>query len=96
MSMPRNLSPSGILRHITHSRLLNDGHYTYLITGKVGPTGKTWLHKQLTDRGYSSIEIPQEIYQWSNFHDDKNHFIVDDSRNAVLIVLNRRLPMEFL
>ena len=96
MTTPRDLSPAGIRHHIRHSRLLNMNHYTYLITGKVGPTGKTWLHKQLTALGYSSIEIPQEIYQWSNFHDNRNHFIVDESRNAVLIVLNRPLPMEFL
>lgn len=96
MDEPRNFSPNGILRHITNSRKLNDDKYTFIITGKVGPTGKSSLKRELLARGYNAIEITGSLYSLIEYQDDNNHVIVDECEKTVLIVLNRRLPMKFL
>lgn len=69
---------------------------TIIITGKNGPTGKTWLRYELNARGYNVVEITEAIYPLVNYSDDDNHVIVDESQHLCLIVLNHRLPMKFL
>jgi hypothetical protein len=93
----KNLSPSRILHHIIHNRRFNIDTYTFIIAGKIGPTGKSWLRHELYMRGYAAIEITNNLYPLVDYHDDDNHVMVDEEHHTVLIVLNRRLPMgQFL
>ena len=86
-----DFTPKEVLRHITHSRELNSDGYVFVILGKVGPTGKTWLCNELLKRGLEAIEITPSIYQYASYNDDDNHLIVDDERGYAVIVLNRRI-----
>lgn len=45
--------------------------YTYIITGTPGPTGKTWLWKQLKEFGLNVFEITELIYHLVDF---RSHF----------------------
>ena len=87
----RDLTPDGILYHIVHSknRLMDDSR-VFVVTGKSGPTGKSWLANELNTRGYHTIELSEGIGPLVQYRDDNNHVIVH--RDCVLIVLNHRLP----
>jgi hypothetical protein len=86
----KNNTNESILHHIKHSWKLKDG-YTFIITGKIGPTGKSWLKRALIAQGYRAIEITGSLYSLVEYTDNKNHFIVDEYEKTVLIVLNRRV-----
>lgn len=85
------MTPSEILRWITNACICEKRakEMTYIILGKPGPTGKTWLTQALRDRGYKAIEISEEVYDMVDYHDDKNHFIEDPYGRHVTIILNR-------
>lgn len=88
------IAPKYILRHITHSKQLNHDRYTFIILGKVGPTGKTWLCRELRSRGFDAIELAPTVYAEVSYKDNHNHLIVDEEQNCVTIILNRLL-MDF-
>ena len=71
----RNLTPEGILKYLTHSRTVNLDYSTIVITGKIGPTGKTWLREELRVRGYNVVEITPSIYRFVEFNDADNHVV---------------------
>ena len=64
--------------------------YTYIILGKNGPTGKTWLWKRLRENGLNAIEVTEYLLGIVNIDRDNKHnyFITDDYYNIVVIVLN--------
>ena len=64
--------------------------YTYIITGKVGPTGKSWLCRELKSRGYNALEINESLTAFCHmeFHDDYNHYIINEREKLMIIILN--------
>ena len=92
MDEVRNLSASGILHHIRHSQDIIMNTKLCIVTGKNGPTGKSWLTRELNEYGFNAIELSESIYPFVQYKDDDNHVIVNHWQDYVLIVLNRRLP----
>lgn len=82
-----NLTPVKILEGIS-KLLLNSDEYTYIVLGRVGPTGKTWLCKQLHKLGYSAFEISEDMGRLVSCIDDENHVRIDEYRKVCVIVLN--------
>lgn len=82
-----NDSAYDILHKIKTSPFLKD--YTFIITGKVGPTGKTWLKNQLKESGYNAIEITDQIYTLVDYtFPDRNAVHFDRINRTSVIVLN--------
>ena len=84
----KNMSHVDILERIIAKQ--DRDKYTYIILGKNGPTGKTWLWNQLKENGLNAIEVTEYLLGIINIeHDNKyNYFITDDYYNIVIIVLN--------
>ena len=81
---------------LARQRELLDEKITYIICGKPGPTGKTWICRALKNRGFKAIELSEYLFRFADFRDDKNHMCdcgyshADDS-GVILIVLNKPL-----
>lgn len=64
--------------------------YKYIIDGKSGPTGKSWLTRKLIESGYYSIDISdmEPVY-----HGDVegNYILLYAGSNTVIIILNNIL-----
>lgn len=65
----------------------------FIIMGKSGPTGKSWLTYALRIHGFNAIEISEDISGLVDFKDDFNHFI-DDEYKKIVIVLNKSLEIK--
>ena len=90
----RRATPYDILRHFAGAGLgALRSDYLYLVLGKPGPTGKTWLTQKLKERGYRVAELSEELAPFLNA-DKFNHVIVDDLEKQVVIILNRPLPTQ--
>lgn len=80
--------------HIVQCILHSDPDHsrTYIILGRPGPTGKTWLQRKLTDLGYNAIEISEGIALSGaiEYMDDRNH-IIETSSGTTVIILNQWL-----
>ena len=78
--------------HIVQTILYSDPDHskTYIILGRPGPTGKTWLQRKLTELGYTAIEISEEIAlsQAVEYTDYRNH-IIETPSGATVIILNQ-------
>ena len=78
--------------HIVQAILYSDPNHskTYIILGRPGPTGKTWLQRKLTELGYAAIEISEEIAlsQAVEYTDYRNH-IIETPSGATVIILNQ-------
>lgn len=91
-----NLSNSLILYKICNDTLIqvkfdkiDHREYTYIINGRSGPTGKTWLTNSLVEKGYRAMDVSEATPHYSA---DKNNYIyIDKKSKVVLIVLNREL-----
>ena len=79
-----SLTPVRILEHILNSS--NSNEKRYVITGKPGITGKTWLTNQLLNKGYDAIEISELIYDAVEYKHRGN--LIVEQNNIVLIILN--------
>lgn len=93
------------MRHITnrtpeeiYNFICNDdpgGNNNYIILGKSGPTGKTWLWNNLHMAGYTVTELPEMLSLCGvtcNYSDGQNHYISNNCTGWVIIVLNNILP----
>lgn len=88
----RNASPRDILHYITKEYRSQDvaKKCKYVILGKNGSTGKTWLKNRLTELGYDAIEISEEVCLHVDYRDNYNHVIEDPYSNShMTIILNR-------
>lgn len=85
-----SLTPTQILERILN--ISNAKEKRYIITGKPGITGKTWLTNQLLNKGYDAIEISELIYDAVEYKHRGN--LVIDQNNIVLIVLNMQVEVE--
>lgn len=83
-----NLTPQSLLERITASETSME--YTYIITGKNGPTGKSWLWRELRKRGYKAFEINESLFRYVRieFCDNFNHYVINELDNSMLIILN--------
>lgn len=91
---PYGRSPREILQHIkleNESAYKTYADYTYVIMGRPGPTGKTWLRNQLVEAGYKAIELSEDLVGLVYYKDDGNYFRVNHMKKTVLIVLNRSI-----
>lgn len=69
--------------------------YIYVIFGKNGPTGKSWLWSTLHMNGYEAIETSEMLSLCGttcNYADNQNHYILNDYYGWAIIVLNTILP----
>ena len=68
----------------------------YVICGKNGPTGKTWLANALQKAGHNAIEISEGLGGFVDYRDNENHmrdagFSFMSNSGMVVIVLNKPL-----
>lgn len=68
---------------------------TFIICGKIGPTGKTWLTDALRKAGHNAIEISEGIFDLVRYNDDENH-LRDIGNGTAVIILNKLMlrPMK--
>lgn len=59
----------------------------YIICGKGGPTGKSWLCNELRKAGHTAIEISEGINRFVDYRDNENHMC--EVGFNVIIVLNK-------
>ena len=85
------LSPSRILDEILRAPYIYNRDYTYIILGKSGPTGKTWIWNELRCNGLRAVELSENTYNLVEYADSDNHCIIDDFQNTIIIILNRPL-----
>lgn len=86
-----NMRASNTLEYIKKTYGID---YTYVILGRSGPTGKSWLREHLVEAGYNAVELSEDIIGLVEYTDDKNHFIVNRMQKMVIIVLNRSIREE--
>lgn len=86
----KNLTVHDIRNKIIDHRLC--ARYTYIILGKPGPTGKSWLTEVLKKEGLNAIEISEYVAGHITYDDCTNHLIEDTDKNIITIILNR--PLE--
>jgi hypothetical protein len=86
------LKPTRILHCIIDIDLTE---YTYIILGRSGATGKTWLCEGLKMHGFNAIEISENINAFVSYgkkrNDELNHIVIDEIRKYVVIILNEYL-----
>lgn len=83
------LTPSRIL-DVIRRELVDSDNYTYIVMGKSGPTGKTWLCKELRRYGYTAFEVAESTNLFVKYGEHSNTYIVDSTRTnrVVTIILN--------
>ena len=69
-----------------------DRSWTYIVTGRPGPTGKTYLCDLLKRNRYHAIEISEDIFTLVEYKDDKNHVLINDAEKYAIIIKNKILP----
>lgn len=78
--------------HIVQTILYSDPDHskTYIILGRPGPTGKTWLQKKLEDLGYNAIEISEAmaLSDAIEYKDNNNH-VVELPSGTTVVILNK-------
>lgn len=86
-----NFTPQTLLERIANSETASE--YTYIITGKNGPTGKSWLCRELRRRGFKAFEINESLFRYVRieFCDNCNHYVINELENSMLIILNERV-----
>lgn len=83
-------SNSDILHYIRHeTHTWNPTEMTYLVMGKGGPTGKTWLVNQLKEAGYRAIDMTEDAFEFIISRKTSGNYVkVDKSNKVVYISLN--------
>lgn len=87
---PRTLYAEDILDLICSSQSPEAKTRAYIIMGRVGPTGKTWLCNKLRERGYSAFELTENTFDLVEYTSTGNHYRIE--KDHAIIVLNRILP----
>lgn len=91
-----NPSPHWLVNYIKYgdySRYLHE--FTILITGRPGPTGKTWLCDRLKENGYNAVEITESLSVNKGVtcvYDTNNHYSIAMNEGVMVITLNSTLP----
>ena len=93
------LTPSRILAYFTDKNsFFQEVHekrpYTFIILGRSGPTGKSWLYSKLKEHGFNTFELSESVISLVDYRDERNHVLVNGIDNSVIIVLNQRYREE--
>ena len=80
---------SDILRYAERRGRLGEDT-VFVICGRGGPTGKSWLCSELQKAGHIAIEISDGINRFVDYQDNTNH-MCESVFNQVIIVLNEPL-----
>lgn len=64
--------------------------YKYIIDGKSGPTGKSWLTRKLIEAGYNAIDV-SDIAPVYHGEAEGNYILLYAGFHAVIIILNNIL-----
>lgn len=91
MKSMNGVSANRIVIDIMRDTLGDAREYTYIILGRPGSTGKTWLCSELRYHGFNAFEISEDIWELVRYNDEENHVIVDDFKKQVVIVLNQSI-----
>lgn len=93
-----SLEPSRILRYFLENDLFKKEHekepYTFIILGRGGPTGKTWLCTGLRKYGFMAFELSESVFPFIDYNDNGNHVIKDDIDKNIIIILNQPLRSD--
>lgn len=84
-----------VLRYAAHRAAMGEKP-TYIVCGKPGPTGKTWLWNELRKAGHDAIELSEGLGRFVDYRDNENHMCdcglsAVNSFGLVIIVLNKPL-----
>lgn len=90
----KNFSPEFILS-IVRDNPEAIKNYRFIVMGKTGPTGKTWLTEQLRSIGCDAIELSEDICGYVDYKDSKNHYLIDPFNKNTVIILNAPLCHPF-
>lgn len=92
----KNLTPNDVLNKIYNTMSEEDRKKTtFIILGKTGPTGKTWLWNELRKRGLNAVEVTEGLLGLVHYTDNVNHYITEILDNTVIIVLNRYVRRKY-
>ena len=69
-------------------------NWTYIILGRTGPTGKTYLCNLLRENGHNAVEISEDVYPLLDYHGIDNHYFVYKDNKCAVIILNKPLKKE--
>lgn len=87
------LAPNRILREIVE-KPGEYKDYTFIVLGRPGPTGKTWLTNGLKEYGFTAFEVSEAVGCFVEYLDNKNHIIENHISKSITIILNDRLNWE--
>lgn len=87
------MTPSRILDHII-KEVDDSKDYLYLVMGKYGPTGKTWLYERLKENGYNAIELTEDIWDYVIYREGVNRYYINPVKKLVVVVLNELLSSD--
>lgn len=87
-----SLTPPKILRYFIENCFFQYENgkipYTFIVLGRCGPTGKTWITTGLKQYGFTAFEIMESIAGLVDYRDGRNHVIKNDIDKTIIIVLN--------
>lgn len=89
MKYNERFTPQAILNKIIDCE--DSFKYDYVIMGRSGPTGKTWLYTKLKELGYNVTELSEYINGRVAYSNSINQVIVNDLDMKVIIILNTTL-----
>lgn len=67
--------------------------YVFVILGRTGPTGKTYLTNKIISNGYRAIDMSEKLLSYHILlnADEENHYDVDEKNKIITVVLNKEL-----
>lgn len=65
--------------------------YRFFVMGETGPTGKSWLTDRLREIGCDVVELSEDIYEFVDYKDYENHYLIDPFKKITIIILNQPL-----
>lgn len=87
-----NVTPYEIFRIIL-DQIKNPVEYQYLIFGKCGRTGKTWLCERLKHCHLDAVELSELINPLVDYPTKKNHYVIDHDKKLMIIILNEKVDV---
>ena len=89
-----DLTNKDVLEVITDIRIDKE-EYKIVVTGKQGPTGKTWICNRLLSLGYKVCELDlNELTDLPRYQEDKNYFLIDKDLKFIVVILNKEINNE--
>ena len=73
------MTPNEIYEQIINDSETYEKNWTYIIDGKSGPTGKTWLTIKLNEAGYKAIDKSDILPNYPNYSVTGNRNIIEFS-----------------